>query len=558
MARHRLEKKRGIVAFIVSALSLSSMVAIGVTVANANGTPTYDLGGATLSFDKAKESIGGTLSVEGTQPDGDGSAVNFGVAFAVNDYINYYDVASIGGVDIDARLTFTAEVGMESFDGNNNGKIYIVDRPTSSAGENARIRSSLRFDAEVGDEYAAITIEFFTNLQDTPGGAEVAVNLQNVVMSVYDIDSYQYFEISDPDRYYFGDPTLLTATDAGSGRTRFAETAGTSSSSSNMNSRVSVEFDEIGTINLRLGQDVPAGSSESAAQFDLDFSAGASWGASVTFQENYSGGSSASQSEPGTANLTSNPFTRTGFSFAGWNTQADGSGTFYADGASYHFRESLTLYAQWTATGPVQSAPYSGPLPVKLVPNVVPSGTATSVTLEGERLSGITSAEVDGKPVTVVSAADKAVALVMPSLAEGTYNVKYFSNSGSIIHQDSLIVRGTALAVEEESIEGKSFYASKRFTNYRGDRGGVVSADEAAIAKFVEANPGITHVTCVGSTSGVPALETDRSLAMARATNACGIVEKLVPGVKVRYNASTGMGIGQWYRAVSMFVKGSN
>ena len=195
---------------------------------------------------------------------------------------------------------------------------------------------------------------------------------------------------------------------------------------------------------------------------------------------------------------------------------------------------------------------------MKLVPNVVPSGTATSVTLEGERLSGITSAEVDGKPVTVVSAADKAVALVMPSLAEGTYNVKYFSNSGSIIHQDSLIVRGTALAVEEESIEGKSFYASKRFTNYRGDRGGVVSADEAAIAKFVEANPGITHVTCVGSTSGVPALETDRSLAMARATNACGIVEKLVPGVKVRYNASTGMGIGQWYRAVSMFVKGSN
>ena len=543
---------------MVSSLALTSLVAMGVGVATASGTPTYDLGGATLSFDKAKESIGGTLSVEGSQPDGDGGAVNFGVAFAVNDYINYYDVASIGGVDIDARLTFTSEVGMESWDGLSNGKIYKVDDATSSAGENTRIRTDLLFDAESGDEYAAMTIQFFTNLQDTVGGAEVAVNLQNVVMSVYDIDKYQYFEISDPDRYYFGTPTLLTATDAGSGRTRFAETAGTSSSSSNMNSRVSVEFDEIGTINLRLGQDVPVGSTESGASYALDFSAGASWGASVTFDENYSGGSSASQSEPGTANLTSNSFTRNGYSFAGWNTQADGSGTSYADGASYHFRESLTLYAQWNSTGPVQSAPYLGPLPVKLVPSVVTAGTTNSVTLEGQRLSGITSAEVDGEPVTVVSAANEAVALVMPSLVAGTYNVKYFSNSGSIIHQDSLIVRGAAATVVEESLDGKAFYASKRFTNYLGDRGGVVRADEAAIAKFIQANPGITHVTCVGSTSGVPALETDRDLAMARATNACGIVEKLVPGVTVRYNASTGMGIGQWYRAVSMFVKGSN
>ena len=85
-----------------------------------------------------------------------------------------------------------------------------------------------------------------------------------------------------------------------------------------------------------------------------------------------------------------------------------------------------------------------------------------------------------------------------------------------------------------------------------------MSADEAAIAKFINANPGITHVTCVGSTSGVPALATDKALAQARAENACGIVEKLVPGVKVRYNTSTGFGVGQWYRAVSMFVKGAN
>ena len=47
-------------------------------------------------------------------------------------------------------------------------------------------------------------------------------------------------------------------------------------------------------------------------------------------------------------------FVREGFSFAGWNTEADGSGTAYADGAevinlSAEDGATVTLYAQWTA-----------------------------------------------------------------------------------------------------------------------------------------------------------------------------------------------------------------
>ena len=40
---------------------------------------------------------------------------------------------------------------------------------------------------------------------------------------------------------------------------------------------------------------------------------------------------------------------RTGHIFAGWNTQADGDGTDYAEGAVYSVDADLTLYAQWTA-----------------------------------------------------------------------------------------------------------------------------------------------------------------------------------------------------------------
>ena len=39
---------------------------------------------------------------------------------------------------------------------------------------------------------------------------------------------------------------------------------------------------------------------------------------------------------------------RTGYNFAGWNTQADGDGTTYAAGASYTTNADVTLYARWT------------------------------------------------------------------------------------------------------------------------------------------------------------------------------------------------------------------
>ena len=57
----------------------------------------------------------------------------------------------------------------------------------------------------------------------------------------------------------------------------------------------------------------------------------------------------------GTAtNLSANTFTKTGYTFTGWNTKADGSGTSYTDGQSILITKEdtpklETLYAQWTA-----------------------------------------------------------------------------------------------------------------------------------------------------------------------------------------------------------------
>ena len=55
-----------------------------------------------------------------------------------------------------------------------------------------------------------------------------------------------------------------------------------------------------------------------------------------------------------TTALTKNGYTKKGYSFTGWNTKADGSGTKYADEAdvtnlSYTDGDTITLYAQWSA-----------------------------------------------------------------------------------------------------------------------------------------------------------------------------------------------------------------
>src|ERR1019366_8087441 len=69
----------------------------------------------------------------------------------------------------------------------------------------------------------------------------------------------------------------------------------------------------------------------------------------VTFNANGSGGSMASETSSSAAALITDVLTRAGYTFSGWNTQANGSGIVYADGASYGFGASVTLYAQWSA-----------------------------------------------------------------------------------------------------------------------------------------------------------------------------------------------------------------
>ena len=80
---------------------------------------------------------------------------------------------------------------------------------------------------------------------------------------------------------------------------------------------------------------------------------------SYTIKYNANGGSGNMSNTSATYNtnvtLRSNTFTRDGYTFTGWNTKADGSGTSYSNGASVSNLTStnngtVTLYAQWRSS----------------------------------------------------------------------------------------------------------------------------------------------------------------------------------------------------------------
>ncbi|MBQ6266891.1 MAG: InlB B-repeat-containing protein [Clostridia bacterium] len=91
------------------------------------------------------------------------------------------------------------------------------------------------------------------------------------------------------------------------------------------------------------------------AEFDLaaDTTLYAVWKANayaVRYNANGGEGAPANQTKTyGTAlTLSDQTPTRAGYTFAVWNTKADGTGTSYAPGASYTKNATVTLYAQWT------------------------------------------------------------------------------------------------------------------------------------------------------------------------------------------------------------------
>ncbi len=151
----------------------------------------------------------------------------------------------------------------------------------------------------------------------------------------------------------------------------------------------------------------------------------------VAFNANGGTGTMAPETASGPTALTHNAFTRTGYFFWGWSTAANGSGATYADGATFAFTASGTLYAVWKA-GP---AGPRAPTVTGISPSSGPASGGTAVTITGTGLSaspgGTTVAFAGAGAVAVSCSSTTKCTATSPAGGAGTVDVVVATAGGT-------------------------------------------------------------------------------------------------------------------------------
>ena len=261
----------------------------------------------------------------------------------------------------------------------------------------------------------------------------------------------------------------------------------------------------------------------------------------VTFNGNGSNGGTAptDNSSPYNTGATVSvlgvgTLTRTGYTFSGWNSAANGSGTAYAAAATFAIAANTTLYAQWTAL-PTYTVTYSGnsstggtvptdsSSPYITGTTVTVLGNSGTLTRAGYTFNGWNSAP-DGSGTAYAAAATFAIAanttLYAQWTALPTYTVTYNgnNNTGGTAPTDgsSPYITGTTVTVLSNSgtltrtgysFGGWNTAADGSGTNYTAGSGTFsISANTTLYAKWTASTTYSVTYDGNGSTGGtVPA-----------------------------------------------------
>jgi hypothetical protein len=174
----------------------------------------------------------------------------------------------------------------------------------------------------------------------------------------------------------------------------------------------------------------------------------------VTFDANGGTGTMSSQVAAVTTALTTNNFARDGFDFAGWNTATNGSGTDYADGASYAFTSDVSLYAQWIelpAPAPAAPAPYSGPTPTNYSDKTPSVGD--EVIISGLRMNLVTSLTIDGIDVPISNKSLDSFTIVIPiGISSGLKDLVMTGPAGKLTALGALTIQQIIPAIINEAL----------------------------------------------------------------------------------------------------------
>ena len=183
----------------------------------------------------------------------------------------------------------------------------------------------------------------------------------------------------------------------------------------------------------------------------------------VTFEPNGGTGTMDPQSADTPTALTTNSFSRTGYTFAGWNTVAGGTGTAYADGAEYPFIADITLYAQWTAlpnrTATFNSNGGTGTMAPQ-VTNIPTALTTNSFSRTGYTFAGWNTVAVGGGTAYADGAEyafDANITLYAQWTALPNFTVTFNANNGTGTMTPQVANVPTALTTNSFSRTGYTF-----------------------------------------------------------------------------------------------------
>ena len=194
----------------------------------------------------------------------------------------------------------------------------------------------------------------------------------------------------------------------------------------------------------------------------------------VTFNANGGSGSMASETASAPTALTANAFTRTGYTFAGWNTAANGSGTSYANGATYPFSAGATLYALWTVNTPYSvtfNANGGSGSMANESDNTPAALTVNNFTRTGYNFAGWNTA-TDGSGTSYANGAaypfGASATLYAQWTAAPIYTVSFNANGGSGSMANETASIPTALAANAFTRTGYTFVGWNALANGTG------------------------------------------------------------------------------------------
>jgi hypothetical protein len=112
----------------------------------------------------------------------------------------------------------------------------------------------------------------------------------------------------------------------------------------------------------------------------------------------------------------SGSLSKIGFTFAGWNTQADGLGTTYAAGSSFTPTANITLYTKWLTLAQPATAPKFEITKIAKRQFNLEGGMQT---VFGKNLNLVTYIALDGQVLQIITASDSTLTFAIAAGSAG-------------------------------------------------------------------------------------------------------------------------------------------